>query len=208
MIFFHQCRITDVVCKPLILWMFCSLIHERLEGIIQSFHEGSVVDGRLSAGEDGGKGLVPVGRNVFLFLICPNIEQLGHIQIVRALVFFAEVLHVSGLEFDCVITILIQLFLLQPLLCIFLHFFCPRQLDLAQDDLQCPKGTLVKHGVSVGLILCPDVEQLVVPSSKKETSLVQVWGPKLVLVSQPEVIRQEWVAVEIPSAQDDDVDFR
>jgi len=65
---------------------------------------------------------------------------------------------------------------------------------------------LVKHCVSVVLILSSDVEQLAISTAEEQGSLVQVGREESVSALEPQFIRQEGIGVEIAGAKEDSID--
>jgi len=181
------------------------LVHEGLQRIVESDHEVGMMNRRLSAREDRGEGLVSVGKDVPEFVSFPNVENFGDIQVVGILVLFAKILHEGSLEADLFVTVFqVQLFLF-PFVSISHHGLLRRQLNVAHNDVARPKTLLVKHGEGVILILGPDVEKLAITAFEEEAAFVQIRREQSVPALQSELVGEEWISVEISSAEEDGV---
>merc|ERR1719283_344542 len=150
------------------------LVHERLQGIIESDHEVGMMNRRLSPREDRSEGLVSVRENIIKFVSLPSVKDFGDIQVVGILVLFAKILHEGSLEADLFVTVFqVQLFLF-PFVSISHHSLLRWQLNVAHNDVTRPKTLLVEHGEGVILILGPDVEKLAITAFEEEAAFVQI----------------------------------
>jgi len=114
------------------------LVHERLQGIIESDHEVGMMNRRLSPREDRSEGLVSVRENIIKFVSLPSVKDFGDIQVVGILVLFAKILHEGSLEADLFVTVFQSQLLLLPFFGIGDHGFARWQFDVTHDDVARP----------------------------------------------------------------------
>jgi len=114
------------------------LVHERLQGIIESDHEVGMMNRRLSPREDRSEGLVSVRENIIKFVSLPSVKDFGDIQVVGILVLFAKILHEGSLEADLFVTVFQSQLLLLPFFGVGDHGFARWQFDVTHDDVARP----------------------------------------------------------------------
>ena len=168
-----------------------------------------MVYGRLDPRVLGCEALVSVGHHLLLLVAGPGVENVPHVQVVGVVrpavpgqlhhVLSLEVILLIGhnssvhlnkthLEVDHLVNIFQRQVPLYPLLPVGLHCGLVRQWEFSLDVLDDPEGADVEHGVGVGLVLDPAVQQLVVSALLPDQALEQTGGVEDVTGLQSQVL--------------------
>ena len=170
------------------------------------------MDGRLDSGVLGGEALVSVGHHLLLLVAGPGVEDIAHVQVVGVVrpAVPGQLHHVLSLgngrsplpplvlvrsvylEVNHLVNILQRQVSLDPLLPVGLHCGLVRERHLSLDVLDDPEGADVEHGVGVGLVLDPAVQQLVVAALLPDQALVQTGRVENIAGLQSEVFPGGW----------------